>query len=165
ESGRNGVAAGTRCRRNGTGRSGMAAAPEPFAAATRARQAGPYATPTPRPRVAPIRPGQPGQFLCRQPASAPRGARGADMIRPMALRKLDEPTIDAADPWRNDDLQRRAAGETLVRLVQGSAGSPVISLKGSWGSGKSIFMKRVAASLELKQVPVCTIDAWRSEYL
>jgi hypothetical protein len=87
------------------------------------------------------------------------------MIPRMALRKLDEPTIDATDPWRNDDLQRRAAGDTLVRLVQGSAGSPVISLKGSWGSGKSIFMKRVAASLELKQIPVATLDAWRGEYL
>jgi predicted AAA+ superfamily ATPase len=83
----------------------------------------------------------------------------------MALRKLDEPSIDAADPWRNDDLQRKPAGETLARLVQGSGGSPVLSLKGSWGSGKSVFLKRVAAQLELKGVPVCLLDAWRSEYL
>jgi len=83
----------------------------------------------------------------------------------MALRKLDEPTIDANDPWRNDDLQRKGAGITLSKLVAESGGPMALSLKGSWGSGKSIFLKRVAAYLETKGVPVCTLDAWRNEYM
>lgn len=87
------------------------------------------------------------------------------------LHKAADPHIDPENPWDNDDFQRREYGERLTRLVTNTPGSFVIALKAPWGAGKSIFLKRWEAHLELPKtvdkpkVPVVHVDAWRSDYL
>jgi hypothetical protein len=87
------------------------------------------------------------------------------------LHKAADPHIDPENPWDNDDFQRREYGERLTRLVTNTPGSFVIALKASWGAGKSIFLKRWEAHLELPKtvdkpyVPVVHVDAWRNDYL
>lgn len=85
----------------------------------------------------------------------------------MGLAKTQEPHIDPADPWANDDLHRQNEGELLVRLIQSLAGSYVIAVKGKWGSGKSVFLRRLGAALErtAPRTPVIAIDAWRTDHL
>lgn len=87
------------------------------------------------------------------------------------LHKAADPHIDLKDPWKNDDFERKEYGERLTRLVTNTPGSFVIALKAPWGAGKSIFLKRWEAHLELPEtadkpyVPVVHVDAWRNDYL
>lgn len=81
------------------------------------------------------------------------------------LHKAADPHIDPEKPWENDDFQREEYGKRLTRLVTNTPGSFVIALKAPWGAGKSIFLKRWEAHLELSDIPVAHVDAWRSDYL
>lgn len=83
----------------------------------------------------------------------------------MGLKKTQDPTIDPRTPWDNDDLHREREGILLTRLIQSLTGSYVIALKGGWGTGKSIFLRRLSANLENQGIPVIPIDAWRTDYL
>lgn len=85
----------------------------------------------------------------------------------MSLGKALDPEIDANDPWSNDPLSRAPQGKILASLISGLSDAPfVISLKGGWGTGKSIFLKRFGYHLEAShKIPVIRIDAWQSDYL
>ena len=82
----------------------------------------------------------------------------------MGLRKAQDPNIDPRAPWVNDDLQRQREGVLLMRLIESLTGSYVVAVKGSWGTGKSVFLRRLSATLENAGVPVIPIDAWRTDY-
>ena len=81
----------------------------------------------------------------------------------MGLRKAQDPNIDPRAPWVNDDLQRQREGVLLMRLIQSLTGL-CIAVKGSRGIGKSVFLRRLSATLENAGVPVIPIDAWRTDY-
>jgi hypothetical protein len=83
----------------------------------------------------------------------------------MGLKKTQDPTINPRAPWDNDDLNREREGVLLTRLIQSLTGSYVIALKGGWGTGKSVFLRRLSANLENHRIPVIPIDAWRTDYL
>ncbi|QGL63155.1 hypothetical protein FEO87_07815 [Stenotrophomonas maltophilia] len=85
----------------------------------------------------------------------------------MSLGKALEPKINSTDPWSNDPLSRIEQGKILASLISGLNDAPfVISLKGGWGTGKSIFLKRFGYHLEgSHKIPVIRIDAWHSDYL
>lgn len=83
----------------------------------------------------------------------------------MGLKKTQDPAINPRAPWDNDDLNREREGVLLTRLIQSLTGSYVIALKGGWGTGKSVFLRRLSANLENHRIPVIPIDAWRTDYL
>jgi hypothetical protein len=85
----------------------------------------------------------------------------------MSLAKESDPEISQSEPWAKDPLSREAEGKILASLISGLGDSPfVISLKGGWGTGKSIFLRRLGYHLELShKIPVVRIDAWQSDYL
>lgn len=83
----------------------------------------------------------------------------------MGLKKTQDPRIDPRSPWANDDLQREREGVLLTRLIESLSGSYVVAIKGSWGTGKSVFLRRLSANLELTGIPVIPVDVWRSDYL
>lgn len=83
----------------------------------------------------------------------------------MGLKKTQDPSINPREPWDNDDLHREREGILLTRLIQSLTGSYVIALKGAWGTGKSVFLRRLSANLENHGIPVIPIDAWRTDYL
>ena len=85
----------------------------------------------------------------------------------MALSKTAAPIVSPTDPWANDPLARRREGKILAGLISGLGDSSfVISLKGGWGTGKSVFLKRLARHLEsAHRIPVVHVDAWQTDYL
>ncbi|MBB4726356.1 P-loop NTPase fold protein [Xanthomonas arboricola] len=81
-------------------------------------------------------------------------------------RKFKSPSIDSSAPWSDDVLERRAFGEMVVQVIDGIVEPFVISLKGGWGSGKSVFLRRLEAHLETRapRIPVISVDAWKYDY-
>jgi hypothetical protein len=81
------------------------------------------------------------------------------------MDKYSDYSVDPSDPWKDDIFEREAHGKRLASLL-GSLELPhVISVRADWGSGKSVFLRRLAAQLELAGTPTVLIDAWRSDYL
>lgn len=85
----------------------------------------------------------------------------------MALSKASHPQIDPSNPWAGDPLARQSEGEVLANLISTLGDSPfVVSLKGGWGTGKSVFLRRLGAHLQgALKIPVIHIDAWQSDYV
>ena len=80
------------------------------------------------------------------------------------ITKLQDPSIDPDDPWSNDVLDLKGFGGTLSSMIVSVEQPFVISVKGEWGSGKSVFLRRLNADLELKSIPVVHVDAWKSDH-
>ncbi|WP_082124259.1 KAP family P-loop NTPase fold protein [Lysobacter capsici] len=79
------------------------------------------------------------------------------------LGRLNEHSF-TDDPWADDDLKREPSGVLLRKLIHSLERSYVIAVKGDWGSGKTTFLRRLAADLEKHSTPVVFVDAWRSDY-
>jgi hypothetical protein len=81
-------------------------------------------------------------------------------------QKLPHPSIDRNDPWADDILGRKKFGQMLADMIQGISQPFVMSVKGEWGSGKSVFMRRLEAELEGRapHIPVVFVDAWKYDY-
>lgn len=75
-------------------------------------------------------------------------------------------TASPEEPFANDLLGRRHDVEGFCRMLLGIEGHAVISLDGTWGSGKSAFAKMCAAYLRseesraTRQVRVVEFNAW-----
>ncbi|WP_115045170.1 KAP family P-loop NTPase fold protein [Xanthomonas arboricola] len=81
----------------------------------------------------------------------------------MELAKISSDVDLSSGPWAEDVLERKIPGKTLVQLIKNLDQPYVISVHGAWGSGKSIFLKRVGAALEIERIPVVRVDAWRND--
>lgn len=81
------------------------------------------------------------------------------------VRRNPDPVIRSDDPWGEDPFHREEEGEILCALVESCANDPlVISLQSPWGSGKTVFLKRVAIHIERSRgIPAVLIDAWKSD--
>ncbi len=81
------------------------------------------------------------------------------------LRKPATPCIDETDPWKDDPFERKAEGEMLANLIASSIEVPlVVSLQSPWGSGKTVFLKRLAFHMKAsKGIPTIRIDAWKTD--
>lgn len=85
----------------------------------------------------------------------------------MSLAKASSPEIDPKDPWTDDPLARKKEGEILANLISTLGDAPfVVSLKGGWGTGKSVFLRRIGHHLQgTLKIPVVHVDAWQSDYV
>lgn len=81
------------------------------------------------------------------------------------LNKYEDVSVDPASPWEGDIFSREVHGKRISTLISSLTKPHVISVKGDWGTGKTIFLQRLAAQLELDGTPVIVVDAWRSDYL
>ncbi len=81
------------------------------------------------------------------------------------LRRTPEPAISRANAWDDDPFERKNEGDILCKLIASCLDEPlVISLQSPWGSGKTVFLKRVAAHIEAAYaIPAIRIDAWKSD--
>ena len=68
------------------------------------------------------------------------------------------------DPFRQDLLDRRPHVDALCGVIQRIQGHAVISIEGSWGSGKTAFVKMCAARLRQQDVQVVMFNAWKESY-
>lgn len=79
--------------------------------------------------------------------------------------KLSEPEIKQETIWDDDKLGgRKDAADALTNLIIGQQYSLVLSLNGSWGCGKTFFLKRWEADLEKSGFQAIYFNAWESDY-
>lgn len=72
--------------------------------------------------------------------------------------------IDDNDPWAASAFQMNETGERLTNLIKQAEGPAVISLTGSWGTGKTSFLDMWSASLRSQGAKVVKFSAWEADY-
>lgn len=82
------------------------------------------------------------------------------------IRRHQAPRITAHDPWAEDIFERKDEGLVLASLIATSTNEPItISLQSPWGSGKTVFLSRIAQHVRSEErIPVIMIDAWKTDY-
>lgn len=55
--------------------------------------------------------------------------------------------VRPADPFNEDSLNRRPEVEKIAAFIQGAPGSYVLAIDGPWGTGKTTFLRMLAAYL------------------
>lgn len=86
----------------------------------------------------------------------------------MKVMKFVDVEIDDQDPWLNDVTGRRAFGEALERLIrQAPADGLVLGVKSPWGTGKSVFLRRLASMLRVprNRLPVVQLNLWEHDHV
>jgi len=66
--------------------------------------------------------------------------------------------------FENCKLERSEYGEFLADYLVGERDGFVLNLNGSWGAGKTEFLKRMYTHFLSKNHPVIYIDAWESDF-
>ena len=83
----------------------------------------------------------------------------------MSLRPPEFSAKDDDDPFKNDLLGRKPRIEALTRAIMAEEGPAVISINGGFGSGKSAFLRMLAANLALHEgVGVQEFNAWQQSH-
>ena len=82
----------------------------------------------------------------------------------MALRP-PEFVVDPDEPFKNDTLGRERPITTLTEIIVDEDQAAVISVNGGFGSGKSAFLKMLAANLRRQEgTEVLEFNAWQQSY-
>ena len=71
------------------------------------------------------------------------------MARQLNLPLLE---IDSDNPWGDDQLNRCQVARTLTSIITGQEQPLVVSLSGSWGTGKTFMLQRWQKDLERKDL-------------
>ena len=72
--------------------------------------------------------------------------------------------IPPDEPYRNDLLGLKPFGDTMKTLVKGVDGALVLSINGSWGTGKTTFLKMWEQSLKNDGLTTIYFSAWEDDY-
>jgi len=81
----------------------------------------------------------------------------------MLIRQVDlDVPIDA--PFRNDALNRKELEPPLTQFVTQASGPLVLALDGSWGSGKTTFLKMWRVKLDEAGHACLYLNAWKTDF-
>ncbi|PIT59314.1 hypothetical protein BHC57_08905 [Snodgrassella alvi] len=86
------------------------------------------------------------------------------MNKPNKMKKCQPVAIDAADPFKNDVLNRKANVETLTQFITSYEQSIVLCIDAGWGQGKTTFIKMWQQYLKNLDIPTIYFNAWESDY-
>lgn len=75
-----------------------------------------------------------------------------------------EPDPSAENPWADDLLNRSSLAKNLTNFIRPQREPLVISLHGSWGSGKTFFLRRWVQTLKVDSFPTFYYNAWEDDY-
>ena len=78
--------------------------------------------------------------------------------------KLCEFDIPPQKPYKNDLLNRREFGENLTKIISQITSPLTISVNGSWGTGKTVFLKMWNQSLKQAGFSTIYFSAWEDDY-
>ena len=78
--------------------------------------------------------------------------------------KLAEPEIKSEALWEDDALDRADVAKKLTNLVRDQKTSLVISLDGSWGTGKTFLLKRWEKQLNNEGFKAIYFNAWEDDF-
>ncbi|EIV8672296.1 hypothetical protein J4H46_04125 [Vibrio alginolyticus] len=67
--------------------------------------------------------------------------------------------------WSTSRTGREEYGKFLLSVLTAEKNGFVLNLNGSWGSGKTQFLRRLYIELAEQSYPVVYIDAWESDFL
>ena len=82
------------------------------------------------------------------------------------IRLQPEPIgVPDEDPFANDLLGRRKFVEAFAGTLRGIEPPAVFAIDGPWGTGKTTFVRMLAAHLGNQDVKVVTINAWETDYV
>lgn len=80
------------------------------------------------------------------------------------ILKSPEIQIDQDDPFKYDELGRKASAEALTEFVLSSENSLVVSLDAPWGQGKTTFLRMWRQHLINQGIPTIYFNAWESDF-
>lgn len=80
------------------------------------------------------------------------------------LLKLDEPRVDADNPWGDDLLSRQDIAARLTNLIAYQEPPLTISLHGQWGTGKTFLLRRWQKALENDGFQAIYFNAWEDDF-
>ncbi|NUE66609.1 P-loop NTPase fold protein [Snodgrassella sp. ESL0253] len=86
------------------------------------------------------------------------------MSKPNKLKKCLQVEIDAADPFKNDVLDRKANIEILTQFITSYEQSIVLCIDAGWGQGKTTFIRMWQQYLKNQDIPTIYFNAWESDY-
>jgi len=72
--------------------------------------------------------------------------------------------IPTGEPYKNDLLNRQEFGENLRKIISQIASPLTISVNGSWGTGKTVFLKMWNQSLRDMGYSTIYFSAWEDDY-
>lgn len=82
----------------------------------------------------------------------------------LSLKKCQQVEIDAADPFKNNVLDRKANIEILTQFITSYEQSIVLCIDAGWGQGKTTFIKMWQQYLKNQDIPTIYFNAWESDY-
>ncbi|MDV9042036.1 P-loop NTPase fold protein [Stenotrophomonas sp. RAC2] len=85
---------------------------------------------------------------------------------PRKLIRASQVDVKRGSPWENDIFDRKRAGEMLCNLILSLDQPFVIAINGGWGSGKTVFLRRLGEHLKT-QTPrshSVYLDAWSTDW-
>ena len=78
--------------------------------------------------------------------------------------KLPELIVSPENPWNDDVLGRRDLATRLTRLIQSQKAPFVISIDGSWGTGKTFLLHRWQKELKGQSFRAIYFNAWEDDF-
>ena len=85
------------------------------------------------------------------------------MTNPPRLQPAEVAVLEQ-DPFANDLLGRKPFVEALTEALKGVSGPAVFSIDGSWGTGKTTFVRMLAQHLDNQGFTVVAINAWQTDH-
>lgn len=98
------------------------------------------------------------------PNKTPTPAPNLAALRRSLTVPTTEPEPCADDPWADDLLNRSSLAQNITNFIRPQREPLVISLHGSWGSGKTFFLRRWVQALEGDGFPTFYYNAWEDDY-
>lgn len=80
------------------------------------------------------------------------------------FKKIDDISIDMANPFKNDILKREPYAEALTNLIKTISQPMVLSINGPWGTGKTTFLRMWEAKLKNEGFPCVFFNAWENDF-
>ncbi len=78
--------------------------------------------------------------------------------------KVNEIEVPPDSPFTNDVLGREPLVKNLITLLTNSDTPIVFSLNAEWGTGKTVFLKMLAAQLKLDSYKSIYFNAWETDF-
>ena len=92
---------------------------------------------------------------------SPTCGQPRDAGRPLRPSPLD---VSGEDPFANDLLGRRGKAEALSAVIMSVSGPAAVLVEGTWGAGKTTFLRMCAAYLRGRGVTVVEFDAGSAKH-
>lgn len=75
------------------------------------------------------------------------------------------PQINCQDPWQEDVLCRKPLAERLTQMITAAKRPLVVGVSAPWGTGKTVFLRKLTCSLRNSEYEAMYFNAWESDFV